>query len=280
MYTKTYQELTFADDFMFCKILSSDSDLCKRLVELLLGVKVKEIKYKDTHHEISLSPQQKSVKLDVRLDDEDDTIFDLEMQRGHKRELPRRSRFYQGIVDVDYLKAGMSYGKLPDSYIIFICSDFDPFDRGRHKYEFREVCIDDPSIELGDGTSKVFINALSKENEMSDEMRAFLDYLCGHAPSSDLTRDIEARIAQARQNKVWEDSYMTLREYYAEEFEEAEERITERVTKQVTEQVTAERNHDMARDMLTDGEPIEKIVKYSRLSLEEVQAIATELNHD
>ena len=68
MYTKTYQELTFADDFMFCKILSSDSDLCKRLVELLLGVKVKEIKYKDTHHEISLNPQQKSVKLDVRLD--------------------------------------------------------------------------------------------------------------------------------------------------------------------------------------------------------------------
>ena len=61
MYTKTYQELTFADDFMFCKILSSDSDLCKRLVELLLGVKVKEIKYKDTHHEISLSPQQKQL---------------------------------------------------------------------------------------------------------------------------------------------------------------------------------------------------------------------------
>ena len=58
MYTKTYQELTFADDFMFCKILSSDSDLCKRLVELLLGVNVKEIKYKDTHHEINLSPQQ------------------------------------------------------------------------------------------------------------------------------------------------------------------------------------------------------------------------------
>ena len=168
----------------------------------------------------------------------------------------------------------MSYSKLPDSYIIFICSDFDPFDRGRHKYEFRQLCVDDTSIELGDGTSKVFINALSKDSEMSDEMRAFLDYLCGQEPTSDLTRDIEARIAQAKQNKVWEDSYMTLREYYAEEFEEAEERITERVT----EQVMDERNHEIARDMLADGKPIKEIVKYSKLSLEEVQAIAAELS--
>jgi uncharacterized protein YfkK (UPF0435 family) len=62
--------------------------------------------------------------------------------------------------------------------------------------------------------------------------------------------------------------------------------VTEQVTKQVTEQVTVnvtaettrKERSDTARDMLADGEPIEKIVKYSRLSLEEIQAIADELN--
>jgi hypothetical protein len=70
---------------------------------------------------------------------------------------------------------------------------------------------------------------------------------------------------------------MTFREYYAEEFEEAEERITERVTKQVTAETTRKERSETARDMLADGKPIEEIVKYSRLSLEEVQAIAAEL---
>ncbi len=66
---------------------------------------------------------------------------------------------------------------------------------------------------------------------------------------------------------------MTLREYYAEEFEEAEERITERVTAETT----LKERTETARDMLADGKPIEEIIKYSRLSLEEVQAITDSL---
>ncbi len=40
---KTYQELTFTDDFMFCHILQSNPDICKDLVELLLARKVSSI---------------------------------------------------------------------------------------------------------------------------------------------------------------------------------------------------------------------------------------------
>lgn len=32
---KDYEELTFADDFMFCKILQENEDLCKELTELV-----------------------------------------------------------------------------------------------------------------------------------------------------------------------------------------------------------------------------------------------------
>ncbi len=105
-------------------------------------------------------------------------------------------------------------------------------------------------------------------------MRAFLDYLRGGEPASDLTRDIEARIVHAKQTREWEDSYMTFREYYAEEFQEAIDETTVRVTKEVTDY----RNHEMARDMLADGKPIDEIVKYSKLPRSEVEAIAADLN--
>lgn len=225
MSMKAYQDLTFADDFMFCKVLESDSDLCRRLVELLLGAKVKMIQYKRKHYEIKPTPERRGIQLDVYLDDEVDTVYDLEIQNGHKRELPKRSRYYQGLVDIDNLAPGVkTYLALPDSYIIFICT-FDPFDRGKHRYEFRELCVDDPSIRLNDGSCKLFINAESHEAAMSEDMRAFLNYLCGEAPSSDLTRDIEARIIHAKETREWEMSYMTYRDYYAEEFAEAEERV-------------------------------------------------------
>ena len=39
-----YEELTFADDFMFCKVLTDRPDLCRELVEIITGRKVKEIR--------------------------------------------------------------------------------------------------------------------------------------------------------------------------------------------------------------------------------------------
>ena len=33
---KRYEELTFTDDFMFCKVLQNNPDICKELTELIL----------------------------------------------------------------------------------------------------------------------------------------------------------------------------------------------------------------------------------------------------
>lgn len=204
---KPYKDLAFTDDFMFRKVLYNNEELCKRVIELLLNVKVDHIVYKGNDHSISAGPDSKSVRLDVYLDDEEGTTFDLEMQNLRRLDLPKRSRFYQSMIDIDHLAAGAEYGELPDSYIIFICM-FDPYQTGMHKYEFRELCVQDPGIELGAGTSKVFINALSKEEEMSEDMRAFLDFLCDGRTGSSLTRDLASSVAQAKAFKPWEAEYM------------------------------------------------------------------------
>ena len=34
---KAYQDLTFADDFMFCNIMQNNLDICKDLVELMVS---------------------------------------------------------------------------------------------------------------------------------------------------------------------------------------------------------------------------------------------------
>ena len=208
-YHKPYQELTFTDDFMFRKVLLNNQDLCKRLVELLLDVEADHIEYKDDNHSIETASDKKSVKLDVYLKDEDGTVFDLEMQNRRKDEMPKRTRFYQSMIDIEHLDSGAGYDELPDSYIVFICT-FDPYESGLPKYEFRELCVESPDIELGAGIAKVFINAASRSKNVSDDMRAFLDYLCGETASSELTRDIESNILQAKERGQWRREYMTL----------------------------------------------------------------------
>ena len=204
---KAYKDLRFTDDFMFRKVLRSNEKLCSELIELLLGVKVARIRYKDDDHAIAIDPDTKGVRLDVYLEDEANSVFDLEMQNLSIGCLPERSRYYQSMIDVEHLAAGEQYDQLPDSYIVFICM-FDPYGKGLHKYEFRELCRQDPALELGDGTSKVFINALSKEADMSEDMRAFLDYLCGSDARSGLTRDIDYDIERAKTYRPWEVEYM------------------------------------------------------------------------
>ena len=43
MREKTYDELEFTDDFLFCHILMENEELCIELVEMITGRKIKSI---------------------------------------------------------------------------------------------------------------------------------------------------------------------------------------------------------------------------------------------
>ena len=194
-------------------------------------MKIDHIEYKDSEYLIEDTTESKSVRLDVYLSDEEGTVFDLEMQNYSGRDLPKRSRYYQSMIDIDNLASGKGYAELPDSYIVFICT-FDPFKDGMHKYEFHDLCIQDPGIELETGASKVFINAKSREEEMSVDMRAFLEYLCGEKPTSDLTKKIASTITKIKANEHMRREYMQvgelMEEYGEKRFKEGIEKGIEK----------------------------------------------------
>lgn len=43
---KKYEKLTFTDDFMFCKVMQNNPDLCKHLIELIIGKKITKCRCK------------------------------------------------------------------------------------------------------------------------------------------------------------------------------------------------------------------------------------------
>lgn len=78
--SKKYEDLTFTDDFMFCKILYTNPELCKQLLELILGRKIKEIRYLPTQNTIDITSDGKGIRLDVYLEG-DSKVYDIEMRQ-------------------------------------------------------------------------------------------------------------------------------------------------------------------------------------------------------
>ena len=173
---KKYEELNFVDDFFFCKILMKNKQLCKELLELILQIKIVEIIFTIEQKPIEITSDGKGIRLDVYVEDGLKTVYDIEMQSTVRKNLPKRSRYYQGMIDLNLIERGADYKELKKSFIIFICMS-DPFGKGLHVYTFENQCKELPGLYLGDETTKVFINASGTANDISDEMRDFLDYL-------------------------------------------------------------------------------------------------------
>lgn len=207
--SKKYEELDFTDNFFFCKILMKNKKLCIELLELILRIKIKDIVFMAEQKPIEITADGRGVRLDVYVEDDAKTVYDIEMQPTMQSNLSKRSRYYQGMIDLNLIERGADFSELKKSYVIFICLE-DPFDKGLHVYTFENQCREFPGLQLGDETTKVFINAMGTADDVSEEMKDFLDYLKGKGTKSDFARRIDEEVTKARTHAEWRVEYMSL----------------------------------------------------------------------
>ena len=206
--SKDYENLTLSNNFIFMKVMQ-DKRLCIRLLEIILNKKIRDIKYQ-TQKEFETAPDSKGIRLDVYVEGSSE-VYDLEMQSLDTNDLKKRSRYYQGKMDVVFLEKGtdVTYNDLKDSYIIFICT-FDLFEKGRHIYRFTQICQEDKNIILNDGTERIFLNPHSELDDIDEKLSSFLKYLIDEHPRDDFTERLDKSVKKARKNKKWRDEYMTV----------------------------------------------------------------------
>ena len=87
---KKLEELTIVDDFMFGAVMSNPK-LCKQLLELILNVKIKSIKYPELQKSIANRYQSKSVRLDVYVEDNKNTVYNTPSVQLNRLMLDRRA---------------------------------------------------------------------------------------------------------------------------------------------------------------------------------------------
>lgn len=161
--------------------------------------------YEDT---IQISLGSKGVRLDIYVEDDENTVFNLEMQTTKYEELPKRSRYYQDIIDLNLIEKGEAYDILNTSYVIFICT-FDFFESNKSMYEFENICINKPELKLNGGTHKIFLNTKGDRSGISKELKLLLDYFDGKEPESKLAKKIAQKVFEAKRNDQWRREYMS-----------------------------------------------------------------------
>lgn len=183
-------------------------------------MKSKKIEIVEPQKSVNITYDGKGVRFDVYVNDAENTVYDIEMQTTRQKDLPKRTRYYQGMIDLNLIQKGTKYSELKKSYIIFICLE-DVFGKNLPIYTFNYICEQDHSLKLGDDATKVIINAAGSRDGLSNDMCSFLDFLLKKDATSKFTQELKKAVNDAIANKKWEVDYMTYAMKIQEEREKA-----------------------------------------------------------
>lgn len=287
-----WEQATLADNFIFCKVMTANPDLCKELLELLLNIKIERIEIPVAERSFKVDYDSKGIRFDVYVKDGTGRCFDIEIQTTNRTNLAKRARYYQGLMDVDSLVSGADYSELNESYVIFLCME-DAFGSGLPVYDFHQVCKQNSDILFNDGTHKVFFNASKYDKMPTKGLREFFKFLNGLNAASDFTDQLEQKVRYAKTNAQWRHRFMTWEQEMRIQVKEKSEQLAKEMAKDLANEMVEDRVNAMRKDIEKEAKEMavekveetakkllaekiapEVVAKCTGLSLEQVKKLA------
>lgn len=196
-----HKRIPITNAHMFCRVMHNE-DVCRQTLELILGFEIEKIEYQNSEQVIEPSLLTKSVRLDVYAK-ANGKVYDIEMQNYQMPSLFKRLRYYQGAIDMSSLEKGKEYDLLPDSFIIFICTE-DIFSMNLARYDFEITCTNTKKLEVSSGLHWIVLNASAFANAESKELCSFLEYIkTGISGSDILTQRMDKLVNEANADAEW-----------------------------------------------------------------------------
>lgn len=247
-----WERLTLADNFIFCKVLEDNPEICRHLIEILLNIKIDRIEKPAAEKSLKTDFTSHGIRFDVYVKDGNGRSFDIEIQTTRSTSLAKRARYYQGLMDVDNVQHGAGYDVLNESYVIFLCMG-DAFGKGFPVYAFRYRADEDNELAMDDGTVNIFFNAKKYDTMKSEELKSFFKYLCGKEPTSGFTDRLSALVERVKTNAQWRHRFMTWEQEMAIQAEERAKELAQDIAQDIAKERAKEIAQDMARDMVKDA---------------------------
>lgn len=190
------EELDLMDDFLFQELLSQEGDgeeFCRILLSTILGKTIRKVSIIPQKNILGVDTNRHGIRMDAFIEDISELdsipgveaidaqvtpdIYDIEPnKRYEKQTLPKRMRYYHGLIDTQLLASNVAYDKLPNVAIIVILP-YDPFGKNRMVYTIRNQCEEDTTIPYDDGARKIFLYTKGEEGNPSQKLKDMLKYI-------------------------------------------------------------------------------------------------------
>ena len=280
-----FEDLTISNDFMFKEVMKSNKGLCKRLVGSIMQQDIEDIVYIETEKTLQPYYDSRGIRLDVILADDNHTRYNLEMQarnvisKAGVALLPKRTRYYQSVIDMDMLKQGENFDQLNPLVLIFICT-FDFYKEGRYVYTFKSRCLENLELELANDVTVKLVNAKGKQGQVNDLLKNFLQYVMTNEPVDDFTKDVERQVWAVKNDKKAREEYMVLqakiREHEIVAYEAGEAQGHAAGLAEGLAEGEAKKSRETAIKMLKKQKPLSEIKEFTDMSEEEIVRLAKE----
>jgi len=288
------EELNLLDDFLFHEVVASPEvgeDFCRILLRVILGKEIRKVKVTAQTSILGRDTDRHGIRMDAYVEDVSkeeilgnrevldaeviQDIFDIEPDKVEEKEiLPRKIRYYHGLVDTKLLEIGASYKKLPNVYIIMILP-YDPFGRERMVYTIKNRCIEDDTIEYEDGSVKIFLYTKGMQGNPSQNLIDMLKYIQQSTEENVVNQDIETvhtMVQHIKQKKEVGISYMKAwewEEYIREDAAREAEKMVEEAAREVEDK--AREVEDKAREAEDKAREVEKKAKEAEDKVKEAE---------
>ena len=252
-YLAEIEQYRLMDDDFMSKCLENAPECIELILRIILGKEDLKVVKSQTEYPIK-SLQGRGVRFDVFARDSEGREYDIEIQRADHGAEPRRARYNSALMDANALKSGEDFGKLRDTYVIFITEN-DVMGLGQDMYVFDRM--DRRSgLDFGDGAHVVYANGTWRGNDALG--RLMHDLNCSDA----------------------DEMYFDLLKRRVSEFKNSEEgrytmcKAMERIAERNKAEGKRETMLATAKRMLKDGIlALKDIARYSGLTLAQVKKL-------
>lgn len=182
---KTLEELDMMDSFLFeaaTENAENAKKIAKIIIERVAGQRVGKLVIESQKQLRGINIDKRGIRMDVYSVEKDAEqeerilrVYDIEPNNYYEKEIPRRNRFYQSLIDVKLLPKGTAFELMPDEITIWILP-YDPFGDDRMLYTVKSIVTENEELLYNDGICKIFLYTKGTKGG-SAELKALLTYM-------------------------------------------------------------------------------------------------------
>ena len=170
------KQLRLIDDIFMEKVFGEDIACTQLLIQIILGKK--DLKVTKINKQLPLSNLHgRSVRLDVFAVDTNDTLYNIEVQRGDSGAVSKRAHYNSSMLDANITESGDDYSALKETYVIFITEN-DVLKGGLPIYHVERAILETGKL-FNDKAHIIYVNSQIQNN--TELGRLMHDFYCTDA---------------------------------------------------------------------------------------------------